>query len=302
MPVGEDLEIRSVRLGAHDRALVGIGPPLAALVGDVETDVPDLPIEPAVRPHRQAGDPVTAKRRVHAVALADDDLAIDGAVAVVVLQPPDAGRRSDQQVAAVVEQAAGDVVGRIGVEALDHDLRRVGQPVAVRILDAIEPFLELGEVAKIVRAVLIEVRQPLILRAALRRQLLAVELAKVADGLQRVDRRHPRRMLADVERHVVAARARRVERAALVELERHGIDDERVRRPELELESAGISTVTPLRASAASRVASAGVSLTLRGSGLTAADWPAAPRQRAGDGHAKHDGEQAESGVWSALV
>ena len=146
----EDLEVRAVRLGAHDRALVRVGPFLAGLIGDGETDVPHFPVEAAVRPHGEAGDPVPAKRRVDAVALADDDLAIDGAVLVVVLETPDAWRRSDQEVAAVVVEAAGDVVGRIGVEALDHDLRRVGQPVAVRILNAIQPLPELDEVAKIV--------------------------------------------------------------------------------------------------------------------------------------------------------
>ena len=46
-------------------------------------------------------------------------------------------------------------------------------------------------------------------------------------------------MLADVERHVVAARAGGVERALVVELERHRIDDELVGGPELELEARG---------------------------------------------------------------
>ena len=48
----EDLEVRAVRLGAHDRALIRIGPALAGLVGHVEADVPDLPVDPAVRTRR----------------------------------------------------------------------------------------------------------------------------------------------------------------------------------------------------------------------------------------------------------
>jgi hypothetical protein len=104
----------------------------------------------------------------------------------------------------------GHVVGRVGVEALDHDLRGVGHAVAVRVLDAVQPFLQLGEVAKVVGSVLVEIGQPLIPGAALGRELFAVELAEVGGGLQGVDRGHPRRMIADVERHVVAARARRV--------------------------------------------------------------------------------------------
>ena len=170
------------------------------------------------------------------IAFADHDLAIDRAVAVVILEPPHPRRRADEHVAAVPQQAAGDVVGRIGVESLEHDLRRVGNAVAVGVLDAVEPFLQLDEVTQIVRAVLVEVWQPLVLCAPRRRQLLRIEVAQVRHRLQRVDRRHPRRMIANVERHVVAARARRVERPGFVEFERDGIDDELIRSPELELE------------------------------------------------------------------
>ena len=231
-----DFEIRSVGLRAHDRALIRIRPALAALVGDVEADVPDLPVDPAIRSCGQTRDAVAAECRVRAVAFADHDLAIDRAVAVVVLEPPHSRRRSDEHVAAVPQQAAGDVVGRIGVEAPQHDLRRVGNAVAVGVLDAVEPFLQLDEVTQIVRAVLVEVWQPLVLRAARRRQLPGIEVTQVRHCLQRVDRRHPRRMIADVERHVVAARARRVERPGFVEFEGDGIDDELIRGPELELE------------------------------------------------------------------
>ena len=92
-PGREHLEVRAVGLRAHDRALVRIGPALAGLVRDVKADVADLPVEPAVGTAYQAGHAVPAERGMDAVALADDDLAIDRAVVVVVLEPPHAGRR-----------------------------------------------------------------------------------------------------------------------------------------------------------------------------------------------------------------
>ncbi len=99
----EDLEVRAVGLRAHDRALIRIGPALAGLVDDVESDVSDLPVDPAVRSADQPRHAVPAERGVDVVALADDDLAIDRAVVVVVLEPPharapnrSAGRRRDR--------------------------------------------------------------------------------------------------------------------------------------------------------------------------------------------------------------
>ena len=60
----------------------------------------------------------------------------------------------------------------------------------------------------------------------------------------------------------------------------------------------GISTLTPLRASAASRAASAGLSFTFRGSGRAAADWGtlaalAAPKPSEGGPKPCHSGRTA---------
>ena len=79
-----------------------------------------------------------------AVAVADGDLRSMTPSPFVVLSRQTPGADAEEQIAAVVEQAAGDVVGRIGVEALDHDVRRVGDAVAVGVLDAVEPLLELA--------------------------------------------------------------------------------------------------------------------------------------------------------------
>ena len=69
---------------------------------------------------------------------------------------------------------------------------------------------------------------------------------------------------ADVERQVAAARARRVERAALVEIERDGIDDQPVGRPRGQVEPGSDFDGHALAGRLARRAASAGVSRTIR--------------------------------------
>ena len=49
----------------------GYDPALAGLVDDVQADVADFPIQPAVGPERDAGDAVAAERRMGVEAVAD---------------------------------------------------------------------------------------------------------------------------------------------------------------------------------------------------------------------------------------
>ena len=173
---GEHLEAAAVQLGAQDGALARIGPALAALVDDVEADVADFPVEPSVRTDGHAGDAVAAERHMRVVAVADRRLAIDDAVAVRVAQAVDAGRHAEEQVAAVGQDAAADVPGRVLVEAFLHHPRGVGDAVAVGVLQPDDPLLELREIADVARAVLVEVGDPGVARALGRREILLVEL------------------------------------------------------------------------------------------------------------------------------
>ena len=65
--------------------------------------------------------------------------AIDDAVAVGVVQAVDAGRHAEEQIAAVRQDAAADVPGRIVVEAFLHHARGVGHAVAVGVLQRGRP-------------------------------------------------------------------------------------------------------------------------------------------------------------------
>ena len=56
---------------------------------------------------------MAAEGRVHVEAVADRGLPVERAVAVGVVQPVDAGRHADDQVAVVIQDAAEDVPGRI---------------------------------------------------------------------------------------------------------------------------------------------------------------------------------------------
>ena len=157
-----------------------------------------------------------------------------------VAKPPERRSGAEEPVAVVMEHAAGDVVGGIAVEAVDHDLGAIRDAVAVGIFDAIQALLESRKVAPVARPIVVVIGQPWILGAPLRRELAAIEGRQVRDGPEGVHERDPGGMRADVERQVVAARARRVERAALVEVERDGIDHETVGRPRGQLEPGAI--------------------------------------------------------------
>ena len=117
------------------------------------------------------------------------------------------------------------------VEALDHDAGQVRASVSIGILNAIQAVLDFRKVTPVARAVLVVVGQPGIRGAPLRRQLAPIEREQVRHRPQRVHRRDPCGMLSDVEWKAAAARAGRVERASLVEIERDGIDDQPVGRP-----------------------------------------------------------------------
>jgi hypothetical protein len=118
---------------------------------------------------------MSAEGRMRVVALADDRARVDDAVAVVVAEPPERGSRSDEEVAVVMEHSPGDVVGGIRVEAFDHDPGEVRESVAVGVLNAIHAVLDLRKIPPVARTVLVEIGQPWILRAPLRRQLAPIE-------------------------------------------------------------------------------------------------------------------------------
>jgi hypothetical protein len=180
---------------------------------------------------------VPAEGRMDVVALADGRLRIDEAVAVGVAQPPERGRGAEKNVALVVEHAAGNVEGRIGVEALEHDLRTIRDAVAVGILDSIEPLFHLREIAPVARTVVVGVGQPGVRGASLRRKLAQKEGPLIVHGPQGMHHRHPGRMRADVERHVHAGRAGCVERSGVIEVERHGIEHQALGGPRRHLET-----------------------------------------------------------------
>ena len=237
MPGREDLEVAAVQLGPQHGALTRVGPALAGLVDDVEADIADFPIEPSVRTDGDAGDAVAAERHVRVVAVADGRLAIDDAVAVRVVEAVDAGRHAEEQVAAVRQDAAADVPGRVVVEAFLHHARGVGHAVAVGVLKPDDPLLELREIADVARAVLVEVGNPGVARALGRREILLVELQQRLGGLQRMDHRQPVRMPANVERQVGAARADHVGRAVRVDVDGNRVGDEALGCPQAQLDS-----------------------------------------------------------------
>jgi hypothetical protein len=111
---------------------------------------------------------VASERRVNVVTLADRDSAIRHSVLVVVVHAIHAWRHADDQVPFVMEQPAGDVPGRIVVEALDEQLRMISEPVAVAIFDAVDALLERREVAPVARSILVVILNPRVFLAAFR--------------------------------------------------------------------------------------------------------------------------------------
>ncbi len=235
-PGREHLEAGAVEVRAQHGALIRIGPAPARLVHDVQADVADFPVETAIGTERHARDAVPAERRMNVVALADRHARIERAVAVGVAQPVDAGRHAQEEIGAVGEHAAGDVPHGVFVEPFGDDARIVGEAVAVGIPDPVDALLELGEIPKVTRSVLVEIGDPAVPRASLRRELAPVERAEILDGLEGVHGRHPVRVLPDVQRQVVPARARDVGRSALVEIDGHRIGQHPFGGPERELE------------------------------------------------------------------
>ena len=180
---------------------------------------------------------MAAEPDVHSRAVRQRFLRVDHAVAVRVAKAPEVGRHRGEQIALVPE----DVVEGVGdevVEVLEHERGLVRHAVAVRVLDAVEPFLGERQVTPVARPVPVEVLQPLVLRAAFRCQHVVVEGALVLHVLERDRRDHPVLVAADVDLTLAGpARAGREQPSLVVERDADWIGNHRLGSPQVQLEA-----------------------------------------------------------------
>ncbi len=238
-PAGEDLEIAAVRIGSQHRARVRMRPPPTGAIDDVHPDLADLPVDAAVWPCGHRRQVVTRKGRMHRVPVTDRRFLIEDAVPIRVAEPPEIRGHGHVQIAIVRENAPRDVGRHVLIETGIRQARLIGDAVAVRVLDSVDPLLHDRQVAPVAHTVLVFIRQPGIDRAQRGRHLAAEEAPKILCGLERRHFRHPIRVLTCVEELARSWRGRDVGDTVGIEIDRQGVRDEMSGSPHVDGEPIG---------------------------------------------------------------
>ncbi len=208
--VGEDLQLRSVRLAAEDGPGVGHGEPRPLLRFDVEPAVADAEVEAAVRSHDQAVHVVSAESDAHAVAGVQRRPLVGLAVAVGVAELPEVGDAGVEDVAAAGEDA-GAGAALDAVEPVGEDGRLLEPAVAVAVLEKPQAVVLPRVFRDLVAEVLAEIGEP------------------VGDGLSGQIVEQPVPVIAVVfDAVLLAERLTDEDPPALVEAEADGIGDQRL--------------------------------------------------------------------------
>src|SRR5690606_9400489 len=134
----------------------------------IETDIADLPVKAAIGAHLHARHAVAAETHMDTIAVGNGCFLIGDAVTIGVGEPPQVGRYGQVEVIAVGKNTTGHI-GNLLVEIVHNQLRPVGHAVTGNIFYPVHFFFLDGEIAPVVRTITVQVGQPRIARAVLRR-------------------------------------------------------------------------------------------------------------------------------------
>ena len=134
----------------------------------IEANVADLPINFAVRSHLNTRHTVPAKANVYTVAVRNGRFRFGYAIAVFVFHAPQIGRNGYVQIIAIGHDAPGDI-GHLVMEVVHNQLRLVGNAIAGSIFDPEHVFFLNGHVPPVVRAIAVQIFQPIVFLAVFRR-------------------------------------------------------------------------------------------------------------------------------------
>ena len=203
---GIDLQIRSVGVHPQDAAGVRVPKDSAFAIGDREPVVAAGEVEFPVGPHDESVQVVAIEGGVDSEPAEFRLLGVRDAIVIGVAKPLQFRIARDPH-RVVPGQHSGDDSGDLLIETLGEELRAVGMPVVLRVIQSADAFLHRFQIVPIVHPVAVEIAEPRsIFLTPFRSHPSAEGVAEVSNGLVGQVFHQPFPVATDVDVHRAASR------------------------------------------------------------------------------------------------